>query len=201
MVSFQSIVGSSGAAVGQQSWQLGLRAGCSVCVGCIWPASSPLPSRPRANAALSPIGKGNLGTPLQLQEPIWACCSLTSSPPRTGAGSCALCEGGQAHLAGGSQAPRRASALSSASCPVQLGSHDADGAETNPEAEGRRHWGSPCGYGRQSRAVSRLPDCLLELLFIYLFLFLGLQLWHMEIPRLGAESELHLLAYTTATAM
>ena len=35
------------------------------------------------------------------------------------------------------------------------------------------------------------------LLFIYL---LGLHLGHKEVPRLGDESELHLLAYTTATA-
>ena len=34
----------------------------------------------------------------------------------------------------------------------------------------------------------------------FLFFFLGLHLWHMEVPRLGAESELWLLAYTTATA-
>ena len=26
-------------------------------------------------------------------------------------------------------------------------------------------------------------------------------MWHMEVPRLGAEEELQLLAYTTATAM
>ena len=30
---------------------------------------------------------------------------------------------------------------------------------------------------------------------------LGLHLWHMEVPRLGVKSELHLLAYTTATAV
>ena len=37
--------------------------------------------------------------------------------------------------------------------------------------------------------------------FIYLFIvFLGLHLRHMEVPRLGVESELQLLAYTTATA-
>ena len=38
-------------------------------------------------------------------------------------------------------------------------------------------------------------------LFICLFVcFLGLHLWHMEVPRLGIESELQPLAYTTATA-
>ena len=35
-------------------------------------------------------------------------------------------------------------------------------------------------------------------LFIYLFAFLGLRVWHMEVPRLGVELELQLLAYTTA---
>ena len=33
------------------------------------------------------------------------------------------------------------------------------------------------------------------------FAFLGLYLWHMEVPRLGVESELQQPAYTTATAM
>ena len=37
-------------------------------------------------------------------------------------------------------------------------------------------------------------------LFTY-FCFLGLHLQHVEVPRLGIESELQLLAYTTATAM
>ena len=38
--------------------------------------------------------------------------------------------------------------------------------------------------------------------FFFVFLsFLGSCLRHTEIPRLGAESELHLLVYTTATAM
>ena len=31
-------------------------------------------------------------------------------------------------------------------------------------------------------------------------LFLGPHLWHMEVPRLGVELELHLTANTTATA-
>ena len=36
---------------------------------------------------------------------------------------------------------------------------------------------------------------------IYLFIcILGLHLWHMEVSRLGVNSELQLLAYTTATA-
>ena len=38
--------------------------------------------------------------------------------------------------------------------------------------------------------------------FIFiLFVFLGLYLWHMEVPRLGVESELQPLAYTIAIAM
>ena len=40
-------------------------------------------------------------------------------------------------------------------------------------------------------------------LFIYLFIicFLGLHAQHMEVPRLGAQLELQLPAYTTAIAM
>ena len=37
-------------------------------------------------------------------------------------------------------------------------------------------------------------------LFIYYFVFLGLNSQHMEFPRLGAELELQLLAYATAAA-
>ena len=36
--------------------------------------------------------------------------------------------------------------------------------------------------------------------FSILFFFFWPHLWHMEIPRLGFESELQMLAYTTATA-
>ena len=38
------------------------------------------------------------------------------------------------------------------------------------------------------------------LLFILFYCFLGLHLRHMEVPRLGVQSELQLSAYTTATA-
>ena len=38
-------------------------------------------------------------------------------------------------------------------------------------------------------------------IFIFLsFVFLGLHPWHMEVPRLGVESELQLSTYTTVTA-
>ena len=37
-------------------------------------------------------------------------------------------------------------------------------------------------------------------LFFFFFVFLGLHLGHMEVPSLGVELELQLLAYTTATA-
>ena len=44
-------------------------------------------------------------------------------------------------------------------------------------------------------------DNLQRLYFLlFVFLFLGLHLQHMEVPRLGVESELQLLAYTTAIA-
>ena len=43
---------------------------------------------------------------------------------------------------------------------------------------------------------------VLGILFVSLFLlfFLGLHPWHMEVPRLGVQSELQLPAYTIATA-
>ena len=37
-------------------------------------------------------------------------------------------------------------------------------------------------------------------LFVCLFYFLGPHLWHMEVPKLGIESELQLPAYATGTA-
>ena len=37
--------------------------------------------------------------------------------------------------------------------------------------------------------------------YLFFFCFLGPHLWHTEVPRLGVESELQLLAYTIATAM
>ena len=46
--------------------------------------------------------------------------------------------------------------------------------------------------------LAQLPECLFIYLFIYCFL--GLHLQHMEVPRLGVESELQLPAYTTAMA-
>ena len=39
-----------------------------------------------------------------------------------------------------------------------------------------------------------------ELFFFFFFFFLGLHLQHMEVPRQGVESELHLPATATATA-
>ena len=46
---------------------------------------------------------------------------------------------------------------------------------------------------------SFLPPSVLPFFFFFLF-FLGLHLQHMEVPRLGAKSEIQLLAYTTAIA-
>ena len=38
-----------------------------------------------------------------------------------------------------------------------------------------------------------------EYLFFFFFFFLGPHLWHMEVPRVGVESELQLPAYATAS--
>ena len=48
--------------------------------------------------------------------------------------------------------------------------------------------------------VEMTPNCFLFFFFLF-FVFLGLHPWHMEVPRLGVELELQLLAYTIATAM
>ena len=48
--------------------------------------------------------------------------------------------------------------------------------------------------------ISLIISSLTYGLFIYLFGFLGLCLWHMEVPRLGVKSELQLPAYSMATA-
>ena len=45
-----------------------------------------------------------------------------------------------------------------------------------------------------------LPSCLPLWTYFILFWFLGPHMCHMEVPRLEVESELELLAYTTATA-
>ena len=48
--------------------------------------------------------------------------------------------------------------------------------------------------------LSSIASIALWNVFVFLF-FLGPHLQHMEVPRLGVESELHLLAYATATAI
>ena len=60
----------------------------------------------------------------------------------------------------------------------------------------------PWGRGRTPAALL-FPPHLLKWFFKFLgffFCFLGLHPWHMEVPRLGVESELRLLASTPATA-
>ena len=42
--------------------------------------------------------------------------------------------------------------------------------------------------------------CSIYYFILFYFCFLGLHLWHMEVPRLGVESEQQLPAYTTAIA-
>ena len=51
--------------------------------------------------------------------------------------------------------------------------------------------------------VTHKPLSLWSFLFSFFFFlaFLGLCLWHMEVPRLEIKSDLSLLVYTTATAM
>ena len=56
----------------------------------------------------------------------------------------------------------------------------------------------------KSSFTTFLSSRFLNFLFnfnFFSFVFLGLHLWHMEVPRVGVKSELYLLAYATATAM
>ena len=46
-----------------------------------------------------------------------------------------------------------------------------------------------------------ISTSLFEIWFLLYFIFLVLHPQHTEVPRLGVESELQLLAYATATAM
>ena len=52
-------------------------------------------------------------------------------------------------------------------------------------------------FTSQTETQSFLNICCL---FFFFFVCLGPYPWHMEVPRQGAESELQLLSYTTATA-
>ena len=44
-------------------------------------------------------------------------------------------------------------------------------------------------------------SCVVWSVFFFFLSFLGPHLWHMEVPRLGVQLELWLLAYTTTTAL
>ena len=44
-------------------------------------------------------------------------------------------------------------------------------------------------------------DCFFVCFVVVVVCFSGLDLWHMEVPRVGVKLELQLQAYTTATAM
>ena len=57
-----------------------------------------------------------------------------------------------------------------------------------------------CGSCHCSLGLFSFFLFFLFFLLFFFFCFLGLHTWHMEVPRLGGESELQLPAYTTATA-
>ena len=82
-------------------------------------------------------------------------------------------------------------------------------SQMGPEAtRSVRHFPTPLGAGNEDQRWH--PGTALQCLVptpsfskshsVLFFGFLGLHLWHMEVPRLGVPSELQLLAYTTATA-
>ena len=72
------------------------------------------------------------------------------------------------------------------------------------ESNGTEWYQSASGFPLSTQDLARDMGTIIsyDFYFIYLFIscFLGLHLWHVEVPTLGVESELQLLAYTTATA-
>ena len=55
---------------------------------------------------------------------------------------------------------------------------------------------------QELREKHRILDCMVTKVFcLFVCFFLELHLWHMEVPRLGIESELQLPAYATGIAM
>ena len=56
------------------------------------------------------------------------------------------------------------------------------------------------GYVLLCSVISCFSFTLAVGCFLFFFCFLGLHPRHMQVPRLGVQSELQLLAYTTATA-
>ena len=86
--------------------------------------------------------------------------------------------------------------------------NDADGKCSQADTLKAERWhpilGGTVGFWGHSQGF---PSVILGLQifyerrpFFFFFYFLGPHLWHMDVPRLGVESELHLQAYTTATA-
>ena len=49
--------------------------------------------------------------------------------------------------------------------------------------------------------ASKGPISGIGFFLVFFFCFLGLHLWHVEVPELGVEWELQLPVYNTATAM
>ena len=69
-------------------------------------------------------------------------------------------------------------------------------ATSTPSAEGSRMW---LTWDDVKKANARIMLSL-QFFFFFSFVSLGLYLQHMEVPRLGIQSELQLPAYATATA-
>ena len=60
-------------------------------------------------------------------------------------------------------------------------------------------WEPPYAEGAVLKTEEEIVVCIPFVLYVLFFCFLGPHLCHMEVPRLGAEPELQLLAYATAT--
>ena len=61
-------------------------------------------------------------------------------------------------------------------------------------------WDMEKGSLKLNRKINNFIIIIIIIIFFFFFCFLGLHSWHMDVPKLGVELELQLLAYTTAMA-
>ena len=143
----------------------------------------------------------------QQTQSTWPLPTRTTTPRDDGNGAISA----DVNQHGEAPPPGRLQSLDLGQSPGQRG--DPRGTEKSPTvrppqrclARGPRAAQSSAGACLQNckPCSCKQRRCLLVCLFafvLFFFVFLGPHLWHLEVPRLGVESELQLPACTTATA-
>ena len=65
------------------------------------------------------------------------------------------------------------------------------------------HWATketPTTFELKKKEKRKTPTHHISIIFTFIYLFLGLYQWYVEVPKLGGKWELQLSVYTTATA-